>query len=128
MYDGFIFPTQRWYEKLINYFPRVKVNTKEPHGHALLIHLQNRRLINTTEMIITDSAVISELLERVCEIFFKLQEKNFVRSDETKARIYFNPTEQLRKGLEQVRKCAIVFIFHIATVYSTLSTCKYVCI
>ena len=113
VYDGFIFPTQRWYEKLMNYFPNVKVNPKEPHEHALLIHLQWRRLIHTTEMI-TDSAVISDLLEGVCEIYFQLEEKNFVRSDGTKTRIYFNPTEQLRKGLEQV---SVLFIFHIASTY-----------
>ena len=102
VYDGFIFPTQRWYEKLMSYFTKVKVNVKEPHGYALLIHLQSRRLINTTEMIITDSAVLSDLLERVCEIYFQLQGKIFVHSDETKGRIYFNPAGQLRKGLEQV--------------------------
>ena len=102
VYDGFIFPTQRWWEKAINFLTKVKVNAKEPHGYSLLIHLQSIRLINTTEMIITDSAVISDLLERVCEIYFQLQEKTFVQSDETKGRIYFNPTEQLHKGLGQV--------------------------
>lgn len=102
MYDGFIFPTPHWYERLINYFPKAKVNTKEPYGDALFIYLRNRRLINTTEMIIADSVVISNLFERVCEIYFQIEGKDFVRSDETKGRIYFNPTEQLHKGLEQV--------------------------
>ena len=102
VYDGFIFPTQRWYEKFVNYFTKVKISNKEPHGYALLIHLQSRYLINTSERIMTDSAVISNLLERVCKIYFQLQEKNYVRLDEKKGRIYFNNTEQLHKGLVQV--------------------------
>ena len=86
----------------MNYFTKVKISNKEPHGYALLIHLQSRRLINTTEMIMRDSGIISTLLERVCEIYFQLQEKNYIHLDETKGRIYFKRSEQLHKGLEQV--------------------------
>ena len=101
VYDGFIFPSLRWHEKLYSYITKVNINTKESHGYALFIYLQNKRLIDATDMTII-SSTISNLLERTCEIYFQLKEKNYMYSDERKGCLYFNCTEQLHKGLEKV--------------------------
>ena len=101
VYDGFIFPTLNWREKIFNYFKIVNMNTKESHGYALLIYLQSKKLIDTTEMMMT-SSTISNLLGRSCKIYFQLYEKSYMHSDEAKGSVYFKWTEELHKGLEKV--------------------------
>ena len=78
------------------------MNTKESHRYALLMHLQSKKLIDTTEMIMTTSAVTSNLFEIVCKIYFQLKHKSYMHSDIAKGCVYFNCTEQLQNGLEEV--------------------------
>ena len=91
----------------------VNINTKESHGYALLIYLQSKKLITNTAM--TGSA-ISDLLKRACKIYFQLNEKNYMYSDEKKGCLYFKCTEQLHKGLQKVY-CVYTYKFHLCMQY-----------
>ena len=108
VYDGFIFPTQNWHEKIISYLTKLKIDTMQSHRYALFMYLQNKKLVDRTEMMMTISN-ISKLLEKACEIYFQLNGKNYMRSDESKGCICLKCTEQLHKGLEEVSIC-IMFI------------------
>ena len=111
VYDGFIFPTLNWRDKIFNYIKRVNINTKESHGYALLIYLRSIKLLDTAEMTMT-SSTISDLLERACKIYFQLNEKNYMCSDEAKGCVYFKCTEQLHKGLEKVCCCILYSVLY----------------
>ena len=122
VYDGFIFPTLNWRERVFNYLKNVNISTMESHGYALLIHLQSRIKINTTEMTLTGSTMISDLFVGVCKVYFLLKQKNYMHSDKAKGCVYFNCNEQLQKGLKEVSMllCHIVYrniniIMHLCT-------------
>ena len=100
MYDGFIFPTQSWHKKIINYVTKVNINTKELHGYALLIYLQSKASIATTEMTMT-SSTITDLLEKVLGIYFHFDGKSYMFSHKDGC-VYLHCIEELLKGLEEV--------------------------
>lgn len=100
VYDGFIFPTQSWHKKIINYVTKVNINTKELHGHALFIYLQSKSSIATTEMIMT-SSTITNLLEKVLGIYFHLDGKKYMFPHKD-GFVYLHCTDELLKGLEEV--------------------------
>lgn len=101
MYDGFIFPTQSWHERIINYVTKVNINTKELHGHALFIYLQRKVSIATTEMIMTNST-ITDLCGNVLGIYFHLDKKYYMFSHKESGCVYLYCTDELVKGLEEV--------------------------
>ena len=100
MYDGFIFPTQSWGEKILNYVTKVNINTKELHGYALLIYLQSKASLATTEMTMT-SSTITDLFDKVFRIYFHF-DKKFYMFPHKVGHVYLHCVDELLKGLEEV--------------------------
>ena len=100
VYDGFIFPTQSWHEKIINYITKVNINTKELHGYALLIYLQSKASLVTTEMTMT-SSTITDLCDKVLGMYFYLDGRSYMFPHKDGS-VYSYCTDELLKGLEEV--------------------------
>ena len=100
VYDGFIFPTQSWREKIINYVTKVNINTKELHGCALLIYLQSKVSLATTEMTMT-SSTITDLCDKVLGMYFHFGKKIYMFPHQV-GYVYLHFDDELLKGLEEV--------------------------
>ena len=98
VYDGFIFPSESWWNKIADFIMATGINTKDSFGYALTIHLQSVK-ISMSSLIHYGTGNISK---NVCSIYFKLRQKKFLHFDDIKKVTHFSCADQLDKALQNV--------------------------
>ena len=100
VYDGFIFPTERLFSKIANYFVTTGISTKDASEYAMLMHLTTKVEISKDSM--TFGSELSAYYENACNIYFHLKQKECMfHQDQSKCITHMNP-DYLDKGLQKV--------------------------
>ena len=98
VYDGFVFPSQKWVERIHQYTSNTGINTKNAWGNALTIYLQHFKL-NHFE---TEDFDISGTCETICDIYFHIKYKSFLPFQGENKPISLSDTEHLNNGVRKV--------------------------
>ena len=98
VYDGFMFPSKRFVDRIHHYANNTGINTKNAWGQALTIYLQHFKL-NHTEPEDFDIAGMSDY---VCDVYFHIKYKTFLPFQSENKPMSLSDTEHLNNGVRKV--------------------------
>ena len=98
VYDGFVFPSEKWVDRIHHYANNTGITTKNSWGNALAIFLQHFKL-NHTEI---EDFDIAGMYKTICEIYFHIKYKTFLPFKGESKPISLSDTEHLNNGVRKV--------------------------
>ena len=98
VYDGFIFPSEKWWNKISEFFVSTGINSKESYRFALTIYLESIKLMMTRPI----NHVINNISKSVCGIYLELKQKKFLQFDDINKVAQLPCADDLNKALQKV--------------------------
>lgn len=110
IYDGFVFPSNKKWDRISYYSDIAGVNPKNAWEHALEFFLQKYKIQHNE----SEDFDIVGMWETIREIYFQMKRKKFI-SFNGKQFISFSDTEQFDRGLRKVcvnACCTIIILYY----------------
>ena len=98
VYDGFVFPSEKRWDKIYHYSNSTGINTKNAWEIALALFLQKHKIVYTE----TEDFDITGMCETICGIYFHIKQKTFMPFKSEHRPISMSNSEHLDNGVRKV--------------------------
>ncbi|XP_065899490.1 E3 ubiquitin-protein ligase rnf213-alpha-like isoform X3 [Dysidea avara] len=97
VYDGFVFPSEKRWDKIYHYSNSTGINTKNAWEIALALFLQKHKIVYTE----TEDFDITGMCETICGIYFHIKQKTFMPFKSEHRPISMSNSEHLDNGVRK---------------------------
>ena len=99
VYDGFVFPGEKWWSYIAQFIKITGIDTKNAWGCALTAFLNKLKVLHTEP----EEFNISRQCDLIYQIYFHIKQKRFVPYSGGNRPVHLSDIEQLNNRLQKVR-------------------------